>query len=314
MEKPNHVLSVQGITKIFDNKRTAVNNVSFDIDEGEIYGLIGQNGAGKTTIIRIITGLAKPTSGKVFICGFDVEKDFQKAIKNVGGIIENPELYSYMTGMENLKYFASLYGKVDKNEIDSIVSRLGMENRINDKVKSYSLGMKQRVGICQALLHHPKLLILDEPTNGLDPNGIKDMRMFLKQLAKQNGIAILISSHILAEMELICDRIGIIDNGMIIENKTMEELNQGLNSKLQISIKVDYPNYAGKIVYDKFPDNSIFCIGNRVVVEATNEDIPVITSLLINKGISIYGISTVTRSLEDIFLEIVNKGKEQNIL
>ena len=314
MENPNHVLSVQGITKIFDNKRTAVNNVSFDIDAGEIYGLIGQNGAGKTTIIRIITGLAKPTSGKVFICGYNVEKDFQKAIENVGGIIENPELYSYMTGMENLKYFASLYGKVDKNEIDKIVSMLGMENRINDKVKSYSLGMKQRVGICQALLHHPKLLILDEPTNGLDPNGIKDMRVFLKKLAKQNGIAILISSHILAEMELICDRIGIIDNGMIIENKTMEELQQGLNSKLQISIKVDYPNYAGKIIYDKFPNNSIFCIGNRVVVEAKNEDIPVITTLLINKGISIYGISTVTRSLEDIFLEIVHKGKEQNIL
>ncbi len=314
MENPNHVLSVQGITKIFDNKRTAVNNVSFDIDAGEIYGLIGQNGAGKTTIIRIITGLAKPTSGKVFICGYNVEKDFQKAIENVGGIIENPELYSYMTGMENLKYFASLYGKVDKNEIDKIVNMLGMENRINDKVKSYSLGMKQRVGICQALLHHPKLLILDEPTNGLDPNGIKDMRVFLKKLAKQNGIAILISSHILAEMELICDRIGIIDNGMIIENKTMEELQQGLNSKLQISIKVDYPNYAGKIIYDKFPNSSIFCIGNRVVVEAKNEDIPVITSLLINKGISIYGISTVTRSLEDIFLEIVHKGKEQNIL
>lgn len=315
MEKiSNSVLSVQGVTKIFGKNRAAVNNVSFEIKAGEVYGLIGQNGAGKTTIIRVITGLAKPTSGRVFICGHDIEKDFQKAIINVGGIIENPELYSYMSGMDNLKYFASLYGKVNKNEIDSIVALLGMENRINDKVKTYSLGMKQRVGICQALLHHPKLLILDEPTNGLDPNGIKDMRNFLRKLAKEQGIAILISSHILAEMELICDRIGIIDNGMIIENKTMEELQKGINSKLQISIKVDYPNYAGKILFEKYPESSIFCIGNRVVIEANNEDIPIMTSLLINKGISIYGISTITRSLEDIFLDIVHKGKEQNIL
>ncbi|MGN1208034.1 MAG: ABC transporter ATP-binding protein [Christensenellales bacterium] len=312
--KSNYVLSVQGVTKIFGKDRAAVNNVSFNIARGEIYGLIGQNGAGKTTIIRVITGLAKATSGKVFVCGYDIEKDFQKAVANIGGIIENPELYSYMSGMDNLKYYASLYGKVDKNKIDKIVAMLGMENRINDKVKTYSLGMKQRVGICQALLHDPKLLILDEPTNGLDPNGIKDMRMFLKKLAKEQGIAILISSHILAEMELICDRIGIIDNGMIIENKTMEELQQGLNSNLQVSIKVDYPNYAGKILFDKYPTSSIFCIGSRVVIEAKNEDIPVISSLLINKGISIYGISTVTRSLEDIFLEIVHKGKEQNIL
>jgi len=139
MEKiSNSVLSVQGVTKIFGKNRAAVNNVSFEIKAGEVYGLIGQNGAGKTTIIRVITGLAKPTSGRVFICGHDIEKDFQKAIINVGGIIENPELYSYMSGMDNLKYFASLYGKVNKNEIDSIVALLGMENRINDKVKTYS--------------------------------------------------------------------------------------------------------------------------------------------------------------------------------
>ena len=188
-----------------------------------------------------------------------------------------------------------------------------MENRINDKVKTYSLGMKQRVGIAQALLHNPKLLILDEPTNGLDPNGIKEMRNFLKRLAKDKGISILISSHILAEMELICDKIGIIDNGMIIENKTMEELQQGINSKIKISIKVDYPNYAGKILLDEYKNN-VFCIGNKVVVEATNEDIPKITSLLTQKGISIYGITSVYRRLEDIYLDIVNKGKEQKIL
>lgn len=309
----NTVLSVNNITKTFGS-RTAVNNVSFEIKRGEIYGLIGQNGAGKTTIIRTITGLCKPTSGTVYICGQNVQNHFQKAIINVGAIIENPELYSYMSGMDNLKYFASLYPNISINKINEIVSLMGMQNRINDKVKNYSLGMKQRVGIAQALLHDPKLLILDEPTNGLDPNGIKEMRILLKRLAKEKGIAILISSHILSEMELICDRVGIIDNGMIIENKTIDELQHSINSKLQISIKVDYPNYAGKVLYENYKGSPIFCIGNRVVIEATEKDIPNITMLLTKKGLSIYGISSVTKNLEEIFLEIVNKGKKQKIL
>lgn len=309
----NTVLSINNITKTFGS-RTAVNNVSFEIKKGEIYGLIGQNGAGKTTIIRIITGLCKPTSGTVYICGQNVQTHFQKAIINVGAIIENPELYSYMSGIDNLKYFASLYPNISINKINEIVSLMGMQNRINDKVKNYSLGMKQRVGIAQALLHDPKLLILDEPTNGLDPNGIKEMRILLKRLAKEKGIAILISSHILSEMELICDRVGIIDNGMIIENKTIDELQHSINSKLQISIKVDYPNYAGKVLYENFKGSPIFCIGNRVVIEATEKDIPDITMLLTKKGLSIYGISSVTKNLEEIFLEIVNKGKKQKIL
>ncbi len=309
----NVVLKVLNITKNFGT-RTAVNNVSFEIKQGEIYGLIGQNGAGKTTIIRMITGLCKPTSGSVYICGYNVETDFEKAIKNVGAIIENPELYSYMSGMDNLKYFASLYGNISQQKLENIVKVVGMENRINDKVKNYSLGMKQRVGIAQALVNSPKLLILDEPTNGLDPNGIKEMRMFLKRLAKENNIAILISSHILAEMQLICDRVGIIDNGLIVENKTMKELQQKVNSKMQIAIKVNYPNYAGKILYEYFKNNSIFCVGNSVIIEAQEKDIPLITTLLIKKGLSIYGVNTINKSLEEIFLDIVNKGKQQKIL
>ncbi len=309
----NVVLKVLNITKNFGT-RTAVNNVSFEIKQGEIYGLIGQNGAGKTTIIRMITGLCKPTSGSVYICGYNVETDFEKAIKNVGAIIENPELYSYMSGMDNLKYFASLYGNISQQKLENIVKVVGMENRINDKVKNYSLGMKQRVGIAQALVNSPKLLILDEPTNGLDPNGIKEMRMFLKRLAKENNIAILISSHILAEMQLICDRVGIIDNGLIVENKTMKELQQKVNSKMQIAIKVNYPNYAGKVLYEYFKNSSIFCVGNSVIIEAQEKDIPLITTLLIKKGLSIYGVNTINKSLEEIFLDIVNKGKQQKIL
>jgi len=216
------VLKVEGVTKIY-GERAAVNNVTFNIHRGEIYGLIGQNGAGKTTIIKIITGLAKATSGSVYICGYNVENNFEKAIRNVGGIIENPELYSYMSGMDNLKYYASLYGGINQNRIDEIVALVGMENRINDKVKTYSLGMKQRVGIAQALLHDPKLLILDEPTNGLDPYGIKELREILKKISQEERISILISSHILSEVENICDSVAIINKGNIISEFGIEE-------------------------------------------------------------------------------------------
>lgn len=312
MNNKKTILKVDGVTKIYGT-RTAVNNVSFDIKEGEIYGLIGQNGAGKTTIIKIITGLCKATSGNVYICGLNVARNFEKAIRNVGGIIENPELYSYMSGLDNLKYYAGLYGNISRNKIDEIVSLVGMDNRIRDKVKTYSLGMKQRVGIAQALLHSPKLLILDEPTNGLDPNGIKEMRNFLRKLAKEQDISILISSHILSEMELICDRVGIIDNGMIIESKTIEELQVGVKDNVKVAIKVDYPNYAGKLLLEEFKLSPMIA-GNRVIVETKNETIPQLASYLTNKGLSIYGISTVYRKLEDIFLEIISKGKDLKIL
>lgn len=312
MDNTKTVLKVEGVTKIYGD-RTAVNNVSFDINEGEIFGLIGQNGAGKTTIIKIITGLSKATSGNVFICGYNVAKNFEKAIKNVGGIIENPELYTYMSGLDNLKYYAGLYGNVSKQKIDEIIALVGMDNRIKDKVKTYSLGMKQRVGIAQALLHSPKLLILDEPTNGLDPNGIKEMRNFLRKLAKEQGIAILISSHILSEMELICDRVGIIDNGMIIESKTIEELQTGIKDSVKVAIKVDYPNFAGKLLLDELGLAPLIA-GNKVIVETKNDDIPKLATFLTSKGVAIYGINTVYRKLEDIFLDIISKGKDLKIL
>jgi len=183
----NIVLKVSNLTKKFGN-RTAVDNISFDVYEGEIFGFLGPNGAGKTTAIRMITGLAKPTSGDVFVCGNSITKHFEKAIVNIGGIIENPEMYKNLTGMENLKYYASLYPKIKKDRIDEVVHLVGMENRINDKVKTYSLGMRQRIGIAQALLHNPKLLILDEPTNGLDPNGVLEMRNFLKTIAFEKNL------------------------------------------------------------------------------------------------------------------------------
>ena len=215
------LLECQNLCKSF-GKKQILKDVSFEIDEGDILAFIGPNGSGKTTTIKLILGLQKIDKGKVSINGFDVEKDFVKAIEKVGAIVENPDTYMYLTGWQNLKIIANLYKGVTDEEIKKIVKLVDLEKRINDKVSKYSLGMRQRLGIARALINKPNVLILDEPTNGLDPEGIKDLRNLLKKLAKE-GMGILISSHNLAELESFCNKVLIIDNGKIIETSDVKE-------------------------------------------------------------------------------------------
>lgn len=304
------VLDVSNVTKTFGN-RIAVNNVSFTIREGEIFGFLGPNGAGKTTTMKLICGLSSITKGQIRICNFDMPKDKEKALSCIGALIENPLMYPNMTGMENLKYYASLYKNVTKEDILKYSRIVGLEHRLKDKVKTYSLGMKQRLGIAQALLHSPKLLVLDEPLSGLDPNGVKEMRDFLKALAKDYNIAILISSHMLSDMEQICDTIGIINNGQLIETKSMTNLMESVEGTQRIQIKVDYPNYAGKILINEM---QLKCdlAGNSLLVHANEDQINEITQKLLGYGITIFGIDVISKSLEEIFLDIINnktKGK-----
>ena len=303
------ILDVSNVTKKYD-KILAVDNVAFQVLEGEIFGLIGPNGAGKTTILKMITGLTSPTIGDVQICKKSIKTNFEKAIRNVGAVIENPELYPYMSGMNNLKYYASLYKNISQQKINEVVKLVGMEKRIHDKVRTYSLGMKQRVGIAQALLHDPKLLILDEPTNGLDPQGIKDMRKFLKELAHSKKIAILVSSHILSEMEQLCDTIGIINEGKLIEVRTMEQFKKGIEDGQKICIKVDYPNFAGKLVILKYKV-PVYLAGNTIIFELNEKNIPSVTAMLVREGISIFGISTITKTLEEVFTELIENKKSK---
>ncbi len=302
----NKVLTVSNLTKKY-KQRVAVDNVTFDVYEGEIFGLLGPNGAGKTTIIKMITGLAKITSGDITICGYSIKNNFEKAIINVGAIIETPTLYPYMSGKQNLKYYANLYKGITKERIDEVVGLVGLKERINDKVKSYSLGMRQRIGIAQALLHNPKILILDEPTNGLDPNGILEMRHFLKKIAKTNKISILVSSHILSEMELLCNTVAIIDNGQLKQVRSIDQVAQ--KTKKKIAIKVNYPNFAGKLLMNKFGIN-VELAGSNIICDVEESKIPQITQFLISKNIPIFGINTVTQSLEQMFLDIVNNDNK----
>lgn len=169
--------------------------------------------------------------GNIFINGTDIKKNFEKAMSNVGGIVENPEMYKYLTGMENLKQYARMRKGVTQERIDEVVKLVKLSNRINDKVSKYSLGMRQRLGVAQALLHRPKVLILDEPTNGLDPAGIKELRDILKETAHKENICVIVSSHLMSEMELMCDRVGIIANGKMIGVHTLEEMISASNSK-----------------------------------------------------------------------------------
>lgn len=308
---PKITLKVKNLTKIY-NERRAVDNVSFEVLESEIFGFLGPNGAGKTTAIKMITGLSKITSGEVWICGYSIKKSFEKAINMIGAIIETPTMYSYMTGYQNLKYYASLYKGISKDRIMQIVELVGLEKRINEPLKNYSLGMRQRLGIAQALLHNPKILILDEPTNGLDPNGILEVRKFLKYLATKMNISIIISSHILAEMELICDTIAIIDNGQLKEIKTIDQIKNGQSGTQKVAIKVNYPNYAGKLIMEKFNLN-VELAGSNIICNASENMIPSIISFLTSKQLAIFGVKMQVKSLEEMFLSIVGENPNNQI-
>ena len=291
------VLKCDNLNKVI-KKKQILNNVSFELNEGEILGFIGPNGAGKTTTIKLVLGLQNITSGTVKINGFDIKSDFVKAIEKVGAIVENPDFYMYLSGRKNLELIANMYKNIDSKRIDEVVKLVGLENRINDKVSKYSLGMRQRLGIAQAILNKPNLLILDEPTNGLDPEGIKDLREFLVKLAKEEKMAIFISSHNLAELESFCTKVCIIKNGKIIENTSMDDLKSKSNGDEKIySVEINDTKLL------EVTENITIIDENKFTLSAKKDDIPAFVEKLVEKNIKIYEIKEEKVSLEDAFLK-----------
>ncbi len=291
------ILRCENLKKNF-GQREILKGVSLKLMEGDILGFIGPNGAGKTTTIKLMSGLQSITSGKVFINGYDIETDFTKAIENVGTIVESPDLYMYMSGYDNLKLVANLYKNVDKQRIDEIVKLVGLENRIKDKVSKYSLGMRQRLGIAQAILHKPKLLILDEPTNGLDPEGIKEVKTLLKKLAKEEKMAILISSHNLAELDTFCNKICIIKNGEIVETNDIDTFKKDAKNNCYI-LEVEDSSVIGSIINYKMD----ILTEREVRVYIEKEDVPLLLKELILRNVKVYSASEENLSLEDAFLK-----------
>lgn len=227
------VLEIENLYKNI-GKKTILKDISFNIEEGEIVGFIGPNGSGKTTTMRTITNLIFQDSGEILICGYDILKQREKALDNISAIIENPGLYEDLSGKDNLEIIRKL-NKISKNKMYDMIEFVGLKERINDKVKRYSLGMKQRLGLAICLLKEPKLIILDEPTNGLDPDGVFELRKILTRLSEDKNVSILISSHILTEIEKICDRFLYIKEGKIIDERTYE----GNNNIKAIKMKVE---------------------------------------------------------------------------
>lgn len=290
------LLEVKNINKYF-GKKQVVKNVSFSIEEGEILGFIGPNGAGKTTTIKVILGLQSLNSGEVLINGYSIKNDFEKAILNVGAIVESPDLYMYLTGRKNLEMIAAMYKDTPKERINEIIKLVGLDNRIDDKVSKYSLGMRQRLGIAAALIHKPNLLILDEPTNGLDPEGIKELRDLLQRLAKNEKMGVLISSHNLLELESFVTDVCLIKNGEIIVTSAIKDIKR--TERTVYTIRLDRTTNIENILNDgdEVLDNKF------IKVYRDEKDIPSFIELLVKKKYKIYEVRENLMSLEEAFLK-----------
>jgi len=296
-------VEIRNLTKII-GKKTIVDNLSFDIPKGEVFGLLGPNGAGKTTTIRMMVGLISISRGEVLVNGLDVSKNFSAAMQHVGAIVENPELYKFLTGYQNLKHFANMSIGVSRGRIDEVVKQVGLEERIHDKVKTYSLGMRQRLGLAQALLRKPNVIILDEPTNGLDPAGIRELRSYLRGLAEQEGVAVIVSSHLLSEMELMCDRVAIIQAGKLIDVRSIRATSIDHTAEQMVSIEVNNERQAAELIAKVYPDLKVTENNGQIELQIAREQVPDVVHTLDMNGIRIYGVQTVIKTLEDTFLEI----------
>jgi ABC-2 type transport system ATP-binding protein len=295
------IVQLQNISKTIGGKQL-IQQLNIDLYPGQITGFLGPNGAGKTTTIRMMTGLMHPTEGNVIIDGLSLKENYEEAISKVGVIVENPEMYKFMTGYKNLLHFARMHKNVTKERIEEVVKQVGLEKRIHEKVSTYSLGMRQRLGLAQALLHRPKFLILDEPTNGLDPAGIREFRMYLRKIAAEDGVSVFVSSHLLSEIELMCDRVAVIQNGKLID---IRDINVETSSFYYIEATPN--NQAAELLqkldYNFVPEN------NGYVVEIKKDDIPKLISQFVNEGIQLFAVQPHQKTLEDQFLEMTGGGQ-----
>lgn len=297
------LLQLKNVSKTIRGKKI-IDGLSFDVRAGEVFGFLGPNGAGKTTTIRMIVGHMGISSGDIIVCGVNVKENFEKAARHIGAIVENPELYKFLTGYQNLQQYARMSKGVTKRKIDEVIELVGLKSRIHDKVRTYSLGMRQRLGLAQSLLHDPKLLILDEPTNGLDPAGIREIRDYLRRLTKEKGLAVIVSSHLLSEMEIMCDRIAIIQNGTLRDIQHVHE--PAADEKKRYILQADDRDALLRHA-SAFGERSIEQVKDGIELSLLKEEVPELIKHLTDNGIRLYEAKAVTKSLEDRFLEITEE-------
>ncbi|MFJ7920911.1 ABC transporter ATP-binding protein [Lysinibacillus fusiformis] len=295
------IVQLQNLSKTIRGKQL-IQQLNIDLYPGQITGFLGPNGAGKTTTIRMMTGLMHPTEGKVIIDGVSLQEHYEEAISKVGVIVENPEMYKFMSGYKNLLHFARMHKNVTKERIMEVVKQVGLENRIHEKVATYSLGMRQRLGLAQALLHQPKFLILDEPTNGLDPAGIREFRMYLRKIAAEDNVSVFVSSHLLSEIELMCDRVAVIQNGKLIDIREIHNESTSFyyveaQPHEQVSAHLAQHDYKFEVVNQGY------------VIELKKEDVPALTLGLMQAGMQLFAVQPHQKTLEDQFLEMTGGGQ-----
>lgn len=300
------IIKTTNLTKIY-GKQKSVDHLNINVNQGEIYGFIGRNGAGKTTTIRMLLGLIKPTSGKIEIFGEDFFQNQKEILRRIGSIVEVPGFYENLTARENLLINAKIIGVHKKNAIEEALEIVGLQHETKKLVGKYSLGMKQRLGIARALLHYPELLILDEPTNGLDPIGIKEMRKLIKSLAQERNITILISSHILAEVEQLVDHMGIIHEGKLLEEISLDALRKTNRKYLEFQVNED--NKAAMLLEKQFRilDYEVHDEGNIRVYSHFGQQ-GQINKMFVQNDIEVLKIMMSEDRLEDYFTKLVGGG------
>jgi ABC-2 type transport system ATP-binding protein len=295
------ILYTDRLTKRFKSI-TAVEDLNLSVSRGDIFGFLGPNGAGKSTTIRMMLGLIKPTMGEIKIFNRSPEKDREFTLKKIGALVEEPSFYDYLSARRNLEILSILtHRHLDHREIDRVLEIVALIPRANDKVKTFSHGMKQRLGIAQALLGRPELIILDEPTAGLDPKGMKEIRRLIIQLAHQ-GLTVFLSSHLLHEVEQMCHNMAIINKGKLIVQGGVEQLLKSENDL--VSVKVDRPKEAADLLKTKDWVKSVELTTGDLKVETDGQNIPAVTELLVRSGFHVFAIQP-HRSLEDYFLSIL---------
>ena len=297
------VLELKNVNKTF-GRRKVIDNISLDVKEGEIYGFLGPNGSGKTTTIKMILRLIDSDSGEIKVNGFDTKKQFEKAMECIGAIVENPDLYKYMSGIDNLRLHARIRN-IDEKRIKEVLELVELKGREKDKVGKYSLGMKQRLGLALTLLHKPKVLILDEPTNGLDPAGIKKLRDILKEISHKEGVAVFVSSHILSEMQLMCDRVAVLDNGKIVKVEKISDTNE--EKEEAVEIKVRNTEKAVKILKEEF-NLDVKIENNKINITVRTEKLPEVIKKLAIADTEIQLVIPKEHTLEDIFFDATERG------
>lgn len=302
----NTVLELKNVSKSF-GKRKVIDNISLKVNSGEIFGFLGPNGSGKTTTIKMILRLIDSDDGEIKVNGFDNRKQFEQAMECIGAIVENPDMYKYMSGIDNLKLHARIRN-IDEKRINEVLEMVGLKDRAKDKVGKYSLGMKQRLGLALTLLHNPKVLILDEPTNGLDPAGIKQLRDILKKISHEENVAVFVSSHILTEMQQMCDRVAVLDNGKIVK---IEQITNSEEEKIEtIELRIKDKTKAIKILKEKFEVDAKKEKDNLLVTIQT-EKVPEVVKELAIEDVGVKAVIPREHNLEKIFFDATEGGKNE---